>query len=55
MIGFAAFKELLGDKAYNLTDEEIELIRDAQHQFAMLAFEKWALEKGLHKASPIKS
>lgn len=49
MISLAKFKELLGDEAIGLTDEEIEEIRDAQYKFARLAFDKWAQEKGLIK------
>ena len=47
MISLPKFKELLGDEAQDLTDEEIEHIRDAQYQFARLAFNKWAMEKEL--------
>ncbi|MFA6547854.1 MAG: hypothetical protein WCT11_02830 [Candidatus Magasanikbacteria bacterium] len=46
MISLPKFKELLGEEAKNLTDEDIERIRDAQYQFARLAFEKWAIKKG---------
>ncbi len=49
MISLPKFKELLGDEAQGLTDEEIERIRDAQYQFARLAFEKWAGDKNLIK------
>lgn len=49
MISLSKFKELLGNEAQGLTDEEIERIRDAQFQFARLAFEKWAMEKGFIK------
>ncbi len=49
MITLSKYKELFGDEAQGLTDEEIEAIRDAQYQFARLAFDKWVLEKGLVK------
>lgn len=49
MISLDKFKELLGDEAIGLTDEEIEEIMDAQYKFARLAFDKWAQEKGLVK------
>ncbi len=55
MISLPKFKELLGEEAQGLSDEEVERIRDAQYQFARLAFEKWAMEKGiigkLHKSN----
>ncbi len=54
MISLPKFKELLGNEAQGLTDEEIERIRDAQYQFARLAFEKWAREKGLIKTATQK-
>ena len=49
MISLPKFKEILGEEAQGLSDEEIEQIRDAQYQFAKLAFDKWAREKGLIK------
>lgn len=54
MIILPKFKELLGDEAQGLTDEEVERIRDAQYQFARLAFEKWAKDKGLIKTATQK-
>ncbi|MFA5029894.1 MAG: hypothetical protein WC518_04165 [Patescibacteria group bacterium] len=54
MISLMKFKELLGEEAIGLTDKEIDEIRQAQHQFALLAFEEWAQKKGLiKKASQI--
>lgn len=47
MISLEKFRELLGREAVGLTNKEIEEIRDAQYQFARLAFDKWAREKGL--------
>ncbi len=47
MIPLPKFKELLGQEAHGLTDEEIEQIRDAQYQLAELAFGVWAKNKGL--------
>lgn len=44
MISLLKFKELLGEEAQGLTDKELESIRDAQYQFARLAFEKWTKE-----------
>lgn len=41
MISLAKFKELLGNEAENMTDKEIEEIRDAQYQMAEIAFEFW--------------
>lgn len=55
MINLPKFKELLGNEAQGLTDEEIERIRDAQYQFARLAFEKWAGKKGLIRVATQKS
>lgn len=51
MISLPKFKELLGDEAQGLSDEEIGHIRDAQYQLARLAFDNWAREKGLIKTS----
>jgi hypothetical protein len=53
MISLLKYKELLGDKAQDFTDEEIERIYDAQYQFAKLAFDKWAKEKGLVKTKSL--
>ncbi len=47
MISLEKFKDLLGEEARGLTDEEIEEIRDAQYKFAQLAFDEWVQEKGL--------
>ncbi len=45
MITLSKYKELLGDEAQWLTDEEIEHIRDIQYRFAELAFEFWMSKK----------
>lgn len=50
MISLPKFKELLGEDAHDLSDEEILAIRDAQYKLAKLAFFKWAKEKGLIKS-----
>lgn len=55
MISLPKFKELLGEEAQSLTDEEVEHIRDTQYQFARLAFYKWEVEKGLSKVFDINS
>ena len=48
MISLSKFKELLGEEGKDLTDEEIEAIRQAQYQFAELAFEAvWIKENNL--------
>ncbi|MDD3307918.1 MAG: hypothetical protein PHO29_12585 [Acetobacterium sp.] len=47
MISTEKFKELLGEDAEGITDEEIEEIRDAQYKFAQLAFDEWVQEKKL--------
>lgn len=49
MFSLSKFKNLLGKEAQGLSDEEIEQIRDAQYQFARLAFDRWAEEKRLVK------
>ena len=49
MISLAKFKELMGDEARDMTDEEIEKIRDAQYKLAELAFEFWQKEKRFAK------
>lgn len=46
-ISISKCRRLLGKEAEGLTDEQIEEIRDAQYQFAELAFQFWAKEKGL--------
>ena len=48
MIALPAYKKLLGEEAQNLTDKEIEQIRDVQYQFAELAFYMWAKQKKLN-------
>lgn len=45
MISTEKFKELLGEEAKGLADEEIEEIREAQYKFAQLAFYAWIWEK----------
>lgn len=47
MIPLPAFKKLLEEEEQNLTDEEVECIRNSQYKFAKLAFDKWAQERGL--------
>ena len=47
MIPIPKFKELLGDEAKNMTDKEIEELRNAQYAWASLIFEDWAEKKGL--------
>lgn len=50
MISISKFRQLAGKEAQGLSDEEIEQIRDAQYQFAELAFDMWAKEKGLKQS-----
>lgn len=38
MISLSKYKEIMGDEARDLSDEEIGRIRDVQYQFARLAF-----------------
>ncbi|MDD2495081.1 MAG: hypothetical protein PHE29_07815 [Tissierellia bacterium] len=47
MISLEKFKDLLGEEAQGLTDEEIEEIREAQYKFVQLAFDEWVREKGI--------
>lgn len=49
MISLLKYKELLGEEAQGLTDQEIESLRDAQYQFARLAFQEWLIKKNLVK------
>lgn len=49
MISISKFRKITGKEAGNLTDKQIEEIRDAQYQFAELAFEIWAEKKNLGK------
>lgn len=41
MISIEKFKQLLGLEAQNLSDKEIEQIRDSQYQLADMAFDVW--------------
>jgi len=45
MIALSKYKKLLGEDAKVMTDDEIRQLRDAQYQFAHLAFEKWKKER----------
>ena len=45
MISVEKFKKLLGPEAQNLTDKEIEQIRDSQYQLADIAFDMWVKDK----------
>lgn len=45
MISIEKFKKLLGSEAQNLTDEEIEQIRNSQYQLAEIAFDMWYKDK----------
>ena len=47
MLSLSEFRKLSGEEAQGLTDKELEQIRDAQYQFAELAFDMWVKEKGL--------
>jgi len=49
MISLLKFKEMLGEEARGLTDQEIKEIRDAQYKMAELAFEVWQKEKHYQK------
>lgn len=48
MISISKYRKLTGKEAENLIDKQIEEIRDAQYQFAELAFEMWAEKKKLN-------
>lgn len=45
MMALSKYKKLLGEDANGMSDEEIRHLRDAQYQFARLAFEKWQKER----------
>jgi hypothetical protein len=47
MISLSEFKNLMGEEAGGLTDQEIEEIRNAQYKAAELAFEFWRKDKTL--------
>lgn len=49
MISIEKFKQLLGSEAQNLTDKEIEQIRDSQYQLADIAFDMWQEDKKIKK------
>jgi hypothetical protein len=50
MISLLKFKEILGEEARGLTDQEIEEIRDAQYKMAELAFEFWQKARHYQKS-----
>ena len=41
MISIEKYKKILGPEAQNLTDKEIEQIRDAQYKLAEVLFDMW--------------
>ena len=45
MISIEKYKKILGKEAQNLTDEEIEQIRDAQYKLADILFDMWQEDK----------
>lgn len=49
MISVEKFKQLLGSEAQNLSDKEIEQIRDYQYQLAGIAFDIWWKDKKENK------
>lgn len=49
MISIEKFKQLLGSEAHNLSDKEIEQIRDSQYQLADIAFDMWQEDKKYNK------
>lgn len=47
MIGLLEFKELLGEEAANLTDAEVERIRELEYLIADTLFEDWLNQRSL--------
>lgn len=45
MISIEKYKKILGPEAQNLTDKEIEQIRDAQYKLADVLFDMWWEDK----------
>lgn len=45
MISISKCRKLIGIKAKNMTDEEVEEVRDQLYQLANLAFDNWLEEK----------
>ena len=45
MISIEKYKKILGSEAQNLSDEEIEQIRDAQYKLAEVFFDMWWEDK----------
>lgn len=45
MISIEKFKKLLGSEAQNLTDKEIEQLRNTQYQLADILFDMWWKDK----------
>ena len=49
MISIEKFKKLLGSEAQNLTDKEIEQIRNDQYKLADILFDMWRKNKKIKK------
>jgi len=45
MIALSKYKQILGEDAKGMSDDEIRQLRDAQYRFARLAFDKWQMER----------
>jgi len=54
MISIKKAREILGDKYKNLSDEEIEKIRDEVYQLANLVFDSWLKKKQSEKRNKEK-
>lgn len=48
MIDLSAFRTLLGPAAENLTDEEIERIREVEYGMADAIFDRWLRKRNAH-------
>ena len=49
MIPLPDFKRILGSTANNLSDKQIEAIRDAQDRLADIFFDSWLRERNMTK------
>ncbi len=52
MIPLPDFKRILGPMANNLSDGQIEAVRDAQDRLADIFFDSWLRERNIPKLQP---
>lgn len=52
MINLNKFKDLLGEEGKNLSEEEIELLKEAQYKLSKVVFDKWVKDKKIKANRP---